>query len=177
MRQSAQFSTEDELYAAAIRALARRAHSVAEMRKYLGSRAAERAVAGRVLSRLKAAGLLDDARYARQFARARAANRSQGSFRIARELRARGVPDRHINAALEEICAPMNDAAVIRRRIENWLKRRGIAAPAALDRNRVASLYRSLFRAGFSADQIRDEIRRLGREPESLPECPNQEEA
>ncbi|MDE3137214.1 MAG: RecX family transcriptional regulator [Acidobacteriota bacterium] len=154
-------STEAELYAAAIGALARRAHSVREMRQYLERRSDDRAMAATVLSRLRAEGLVDDARYARQFARDRSSNRRQGSFRIGRELRARGVADTHIQAALEELAAQVDEPAMIRRRIEVWLRRNSIADPSALDRAQTASLYQNLLRAGFPGDRIRAELRRL----------------
>ena len=56
-----------------------------------------------VLARLRENRYLDDARYALEFARHRAKYRRQGRFRIARELRARGVADAHIEAALDAV--------------------------------------------------------------------------
>ena len=50
----------------------RRAHSVYEMRKALERRAEDASLVRPVLDRLKRDNLLDDARYARQFARTRA---------------------------------------------------------------------------------------------------------
>jgi regulatory protein len=152
-------STEAELYTAAIGALARRAHSVYEMRQYLERRSDDREMAASVLSRLRAEGLVDDARYARQFARDRSSNRRQGSFRIARELRARGVADTHVRAALDELASQADESAMIRRRIEVWLRRHA-ADPSSLDRAQTASLYQNLLRAGFPADRIRAEMRR-----------------
>ena len=81
----------------------RRAHSVFEMRRALERRADEKTLVQRVLARLRERQYLDDARYAMQFVRQRSANRRQGRHRIAHELRARGVPDRHIEAAIEEV--------------------------------------------------------------------------
>jgi regulatory protein len=146
---------EEPLYQAALRALMRRAHSVWEMRKYLEDRAEEKSRVRRVLDRLKQQSYLDDERYAAQFARARAEGRRQGRFRIARELRARGVPDRHIDAALEAVFADADEALAVRQCIERKLR----SARAPLDEKRLASLYRSLLRAGFSADVIRTELR------------------
>ena len=169
-RRPRQIPTEEELYAAAITALARRAHSVHEMRQYLDRRAAEPALVAPVLGRLRAEGLVDDARYAGQFARDRSANRRQGRFRIARELRARGVADRYIEAALEEIFSQADEGAMIRRRIQSWLRRHGLDDRGALDPRRAASLYQSLLRAGFPGDRIRAELHRLGRPADPLPE-------
>jgi len=148
-------TTEEALYAAALRALVRRAHSVHEMRQALERRAEYPALVPRVLNRLKQEHLLDDARYASQFARYRAESRRQGRYRIARELRARGVPDRHIEAALEELFADLDEAALVRQRIARRLRQ--MRGP--LDRRKLASLCRALMRAGFSSDTIWRELR------------------
>ncbi|MGC1188129.1 MAG: regulatory protein RecX, partial [Candidatus Acidiferrales bacterium] len=81
--------------------------------------------------------------------------RRQGSYRIARELRSRGVPDVHIEAALAEIAGVTDESAVVRATIARKLK--SLRGP--LDRRRLASLQRSLIRAGFSGDTIRTELR------------------
>jgi regulatory protein len=150
-------SSEDELYAAAIQSLARRAYSVFEMRTYLERRAEDKEAAQRVLEHLKQQSYLDDARYARQFTRLHAETRKHGAFRIARDLRARGVPDRHIEAALAERASQSNEGELVRARLERRIK--SLRGP--LDERRAASLYRSLLRAGFSADTIRRELRVL----------------
>jgi regulatory protein len=164
-------STESELYTAAINSLARRAYSVYEMRTYLERRAEDKGVVKSVLDRLKQLEYLDDARYARQFVRLRTELRKQGAFRIARDLRARGVPDRHIEAALAERSPESNEAALVRARLQRRIK----TLRGPLDERRVASLYRSLLRAGFSADTIRRELSALAKHrveeiPESSPE-------
>jgi regulatory protein len=157
--------TEAELYAAALRALVRRAHSVFEMRSYLGRRATEPESVGRVLARLKQEKLIDDSRYALEFARSRATSRRQGGRRIAQELRKRGIPDRSIDSAIEQVFAEVDEAATVRKVIE----RRTRAARGGFDRKKIASLYRTLLRAGFDPAVIRRELRAasLPEEPES----------
>jgi len=159
-------ATEEALYAAALRALMRRAHSVYEMRMLLERRAEDKQLARVVLQRLKREQLLDDARYARQFARYHAQSRRRGPYRIARELRARGVPDRHIEPAIKEAFAETDEAALIRKRIA----RRLMQMRGPLDQRKVASLYRTLLRAGFPADAIRRELPLTKLDVESLPE-------
>jgi regulatory protein len=102
--------TEEELYDVAVRALMRRAHSVYEMKQKLERRSDNKLLVQLVMARLKENGQVDDAKYAKQFARQRTVGRKQGKFRISRDLRARGVPDRHIDAALKE-SAEQNDEA------------------------------------------------------------------
>lgn len=147
--------TETDLYTAAINGLARRAYSVHEMRAYLEQRTEDKKTVAVVMDRLKQHKYLDDARYARQFVRLRSELRKQGAFRIARDLRARGVPDRHIKAALAERSAETDESAAVRARLARRLK--SLRGP--LDERKKASLYRSLLRAGFSSDTIRRELR------------------
>lgn len=154
------FADESELYAAAMRALMRRAHSVHEMKKYLKERAENSDDADAVLQRLRERNYIDDARYARDYARTHAKARKQGKFRIARELRARGVPDKHIEAALDTIFAETDENSLVRARIDRKLRQlRGSAGSSGpLDEKKRASIYRSLLAAGFSADTIRTEL-------------------
>lgn len=155
-----QFETEAELYDAAIKILTGRAHSVSEMKKALARRCDEEKLVRSVVERLKREKLLDDARYARQFTRQRTETRKQGQFRIARELRARGVPDKHIESALKDSAAETDPAVIVRQRIERKLRMyRG-----EIDQKKLASLYRSLIAAGFPADLIRRELHRMTHE-------------
>jgi regulatory protein len=133
----------------------RRAHSVHEMKEYLKLRAQNPDDAAAVLQRLKEQNYIDDARYARDYARTHAQGRRQGKFRIARELRARGVADRHIEAALEAVFAETDENALVRARLERKLRR--LRGP--LDERKRAAIYQSLVRAGFSTDAIRAELR------------------
>jgi len=149
----------EALHNYAVRALMRRGHSVYEMRRALERRCRDAELVGAEMDRLKQQNLLDDARYARDFARARAAGRRQGRLRIAQELRRRGVADRHIDAALDEVFAVEDEAALVRQRLERKL--RTVRGP--LDERRLASLYRSLLRAGFSPGQVRQAINTVAR--------------
>jgi SOS response regulatory protein OraA/RecX len=148
-------SSEADLYNAAISALARRAYSIHDMRLYLERRAESKDAVRPILERLKQSSYLDDARYAKQFVRVRAVLRKQGPFRIARDLRAHGVPDRHIDAALAERAVESDEGALVRAHLSRKLK--SLRGP--LDERRKASLYRSVLRAGFPPDVIRRELR------------------
>jgi regulatory protein len=163
-----QLETEAQLYDSAIKILMRRAHSISEMKKALARRCEDEKMVKSVVERLKRENLLDDARYAKQFTRHRTEARKQGQFRIARELRARGVPDRHIEAAVKDAAKDSDPSALIRHRIERKMRLwRG-----ATDNKKTASLYRSLLGAGFPSDLIRRELQRLTKEdvPEADPE-------
>jgi regulatory protein len=155
-----QLETEAELYDVALRALMRRAHSVHEMKQKLERRSDNKLLVQVVMARLKENGQIDDARYAKQFARQRTEGRKQGKFRVARDLRARGVPDRHIEAALKESGEQNDEGAMVRARIERKLR----AFRGEIDEKKMASMYGSLLRAGFSADVVRRELKALTRE-------------
>lgn len=165
-----ELQTEGELYDVALRALMRRAHTVQEMQKKLSRYTRNDLLVRVVMARLKENGQLDDQRFAQQFARNRTQSRKQGQFRIARELRARGVGDSDINAALETSAAETDPAALVRQRIARKLK----SFRREIDDRRIASIYGSLLRAGFPADLIRSELRRLTRR--EIPRSEAQEE-
>jgi len=165
-----QLESETELYEAAVRALMRRAYSVYEMKQLLGSRTEDDNLLRTVMERLKRAKMIDDERFAKQFARQRTEIRRQGKFRIARDLRARGVPDRHIEAALAESAKETDEAAIVRQRLERKLR----SLRGEINENKMASMYRSLLRAGFSADVVRRELKAITRE--DVPETESQAE-
>lgn len=158
--KSRKLETESELYDYALRILMRRAHSVHEMKTKLLRRADSELLAQVVLARLKESGQLDDSRYAKQFTRQRAEVRKQGKFRIVRDLRARGVPDRHINEAIAESAESHDEAAIVRQRIERKLR----SFRGEISDKKFASIYRSLLAAGFPADLIRRELKSITRE-------------
>ena len=159
--------TETELYEAAVRALMRRAYSIYEMKQLLGRRTEDDKLLRTVMDRLKRAKMIDDERFAKQFARQRTEIRRQGKFRIARDLRARGVPDRHIEAALAESAKETDESAVVRQRLERKLR----SFRGEITENKIASMYRSLLRAGFSADVVRRELKAVTREEVPDPEA------
>lgn len=155
-----QSETEEELHNVALRALMRRAHSVQEMKKKLARYTKNDLLMRVVIARLKESGRLNDLAYARQFTRNRTESRKQGQFRIARELRARGVSDADITSVLEESSSQNDPALLVRQRIKRKLK----SLRGELDQKKIASIYGSLLRAGFSADLIRRELNRTTRE-------------
>ncbi len=149
--------TEQELYDIALRALMRRPHSVKEMQRLLDRRASHKLLAQVVMARMKENGQLDDTRYAQQFTRQRTEIRRQGKFRITRDLRARGVSDANIQAAVEAATDESSQREAIRHRIQRKLK----LTRGEISDNKIASLYRSLLAAGFPSDAIRRELKSI----------------
>ena len=136
-----------ELEQAAVRLLATREHSRAELRRKLLARAGEVAVVEALLDDLAARGLQSDARYAEQYVAQRAA-RGYGPARIRAELRERGIDEAVIADWLDE-----RDPVWKERLAEVARKRFGAAGPADFrDRARRA---RFLEYRGFGAELIR----------------------
>ena len=162
--------TEAQVYDAAIKILMRRAHSVHEMKKALARRCEDDKIVRGVVERLKRENLLNDARYAKQFTRLHTESRKQGEFRIARDLRARGIPDRHIETAIKDAAAGADPVVIIRQRIERKLR----LYRGEIDERKLASLYRSLIGAGFPSDLIRKELHRITHE--EIPEVDSSDE-
>src|SRR5260370_10746660 len=96
--------------------------------------------------------------------------RHQGKYRVARELRARGVPDQHIETAVQEAAANSDEAAMVRQRIHRKLR----LFRGEIDDKKISSLYRTLLRAGFSSDTIRRELQPAT--PDDLPEVESPDE-
>jgi regulatory protein len=166
-KSTRKLGTEYQLNMSAQRALMRRPFSIHEMEQYLERRAEKKELVPPIISRLRELNYLDDARYAVEYARHHAQGRRQGRYRIARELRGRGVPDVHIDAALVAVFADTDESVLVRAR----LKRRLSHLRGALDEKKIASLYRMLLRAGFSSDVIRKELRGVNRG--DLPDFPD----
>jgi regulatory protein len=157
-------ASEEDMYAAALAALGRRAYSIFEMRTYLERRSETPEIAKNVLARMRAERLIDDARYAVDFARARVRFRRQGQFRITRELRQRGLQDKHIEAAIQEAFSETDEGELVRKVIERRMR----LARGPMNEKKIASLYGTLLRAGFNSEVARRELRTATRSNSSL---------
>jgi regulatory protein len=133
--------------ATAVRLLARREHSVEELRRKLQSRSYPESVVDFVVTRLTAKRLVSDDRFTSSFVHHHA-QRGQGPIRIRAELRQQGIANEAIESALEvaDIDWIAQVQAVRRRKF-------GGALPGSLPER--AKQARFLQYRGFSADQIR----------------------
>ncbi len=129
----------------ALRLLARREHSRAELARKLAPHAGEGDALDTLLTELVGRKLLSDERYAE--ARSRQLARKFGAARIAHELRASGVDDATAGGAL--VAARESEAERAR---EVW--RRKFRVPAATREERAKQM-RFLQSRGFSFDAIR----------------------
>lgn len=146
-------ATEDELYAYAIAALARRMRSVAELKRLLRPRVEVETASGqtlleRVIRRLKDQGYLNDARYAAAYTSLRRDNEKFGRRRVMYDLKARGVHADVIEQAVDAAYDEVDEEQLARAH----LRRKRIAKPQ--DQKQLARVFRQLRRAGFTAKAI-----------------------
>ena len=135
---------EPSLRARAMRFLARREHSRAELRRKLAPKVAEGEDLDAVLDELAQRGWLSDARFAEHTARAKA--RRFGPIKLNHYLRSRGVDDDAIAAGLR--AAGEQGAA----QLETVWKSRFKAPPA--DERESARQVRFLQGRGFALEEI-----------------------
>ncbi len=128
----------------ALRLLARREHSRAELTQKLSADGTREDIQA-VLDQLEQSGLLSDARFAESFVASRALR--FGSAKLRHSLRARGVADEVIAAAL--FAGAGSETARAR---EVWQRKFGVS-PA--DRSDYARQARFLQQRGFTAEVIR----------------------
>lgn len=150
-------TTIPSLKARALRLLAMREHSRAELERKLsrvrktGEQPPDAAVLGALLDELQSLGLLDEQRFVESLVRRRQAK--YGSQRIAQELRTHGLgPD-----AMASLVAQQPDE--LARALQILRKRHPDAPLSAQDRARQQ---RFLHARGFSSDVVRQALKQRG---------------
>jgi len=138
---------------AALRLLAVRPRSAAELARRLQMKGYGPEVAEEVIGRLRELGMIDDAAFAGMLARDRVRLRPQGSRRLANELRQKGVDEETARAAIRETLASeeTDDRELARRAAARWRPRAGEEPERARRR-----LHGFLARRGFDGEVIRE---------------------
>lgn len=149
-------SSEKEVEAAAVALLARREHSLAELKRKLGRRHPE-ALVEAVVTRLAAKNLASDTRFTTNFVHHHA-RRGQGPLRIRAELRQQGIADVAITAAL-------NEAGLDWGEVAGAVRRRKFGAGRPRSPAERAKQARFLQYRGFNGDQIRAAFTSAAMEP------------
>ena len=145
----------DTPFAYALRQLARRAHSVAEIRRKLERKFGETASIEQAIARLRELRYLDDQRFAEQQASSLVRNRAFGKHRVRQELKSRLVDYKHIEPALEQAFEETDERQLLEKALDR--KIRSLRLPATP--RKIASLRASLMRLGFRADDIMKAVR------------------
>ncbi len=157
----------EALWNYALRALSARALSVAEMRARLAARADRPEEANEVMARLRDLGLLDDVRFAEQFASARLENEGFGQGRVLSDLHRRRVASTVARRAVGAVFEHADEVQLIEdylaRKFRSVVLKEHLAEP-----RRMAAAYRRLRRAGFSSGNVVRVLRRHASETEVL---------
>ena len=146
----------------AIRSLAARPYSVAELKQKLRLKRVSSKAIDETVTRLKKLGFLNDRKLAEQYASSLARNRAFGRFRVERELRARRLDPRTIEPALNAVFEEIDERALLERVLDKKIG--SLRLP--LTRARLASLLTGLRRRGFRTEDI---LRAVRGRPELTP--------
>lgn len=145
---------EPTLKARALRALARREYSRAELQRKLGPYAESAEQLQALLDRLVEAGLLSNERFAQSVVHRRASTR--GAAVIQHELRSHGLADEAVAAHVAAL-----EQSEFERARALWVRRFGSVAASIEERARQM---RFLLARGFSAEVVRRVV--VGRDEE-----------
>ena len=168
-RQTSKPLDADGLMAYAARVLGGRGRSISEMREKLKRRAARSEDVDIVLARLKQAGYLNDQRLADAVANWRRENEGLGKSRVLRDLMTRRVAPAVARKATDAAYENADETAMIETFLQRKYRGRDLGA-LLQDERRLASAYRRLRLAGFSAGNSIRVLKRYAAEAERLEE-------
>jgi len=157
MPRSATGAPPQSAYQRALRRLARRDHSVAELRRALEERGYPPQEIEAALDRLHRERYLDDAGYAERYARSRLAHQGQGRALIRQGLRRRGVGRPEAEAGLAGALREVDETAVLDTLARRYWRQHARVEPA----RRLPRLWSFLVRRGFAPGQVRDRLSAL----------------
>jgi regulatory protein len=154
--------SEKSVYEQALTLLEYRARSVDELRRKLRQKGGSPEEVEEALQRLLDQKLLDDADFAKQFARGKLGNAGASRHRIAQELSRKGIKREAAATAIDEVTEEEGiDPMVAAQRVarKKW---KTLASLDAMTRKR--RLYAFLARRGFNPDEIRELMAAVGTE-------------
>jgi regulatory protein len=135
--------------------LARRAYSVAEIRRALEKKSPSDPAIEDAIARLRQLGYLDDKKVAEQVAYSLAHNRAYGPHRVRRELKSKLVDYKHIEPAIDAAYHETDARQVL----EQFLTKKLRTLKLPVTRQKLASLCQSLMRRGFNSGDIIKAVR------------------
>jgi regulatory protein len=151
--------TSDEIRARAfqraVKLLATKPRSVAELRERLLEGSCSKAVVETVITRLREYGYLDDERYALGYASARVRQQPVGRRRLQQSLQMKKVDRAVVDEALNQVFAETSEEELIDRAIERRIRLRG----RPKTRVEAKSLFDHLLRQGFPFELVSEKVR------------------
>jgi regulatory protein len=157
MPRSATGASPQSAYQRALKRLARRDHSVAELRRALVARGHAPEEIEAAIERLRRERYLDDAGYAERFARSRLAHQGHGRALIRQGLRRRGVGRSEAEAGLAGALREVDETAVLDSLARRYWRQHTRSEP----KQRLPRLWAFLVRRGFAPGLVRDRLSAL----------------
>jgi regulatory protein len=150
-------------YDRALNALTSRARSAKELERWLANKKQAREYIAPTIEKLTELGFLNDAEFAKQFARSRAVGRGMSKRRIQAELARRGVSRDLADIALAEVTdeEQIDESAQIQAIADKKMRSLAKLAPDVQRRR----LYGFLARKGYSPDLVMSTVRDLLKKP------------
>jgi len=145
----------------AYRLLSLRPHSERELEKKLREKGFPAVVVKETLEKLHDLKYLNDASFARQWARNLVVNKLWGDKKAAASLREKGIVDDLINAALEKAREEISEEEAIEILIKKKAARR---KTAALDFKEKQKIFRALMGRGFPPGLILNKLGKIEKE-------------
>ena len=143
-------------FARAIKLLAARSRSVAELRELLlEGRGANKSAVEETLARLQEYGYVDDERFAFSYASLKVRQRPVGRQRIKHDLVMKKIDGTVVEEALDLVFAEVSEEDLVDRAIEKRIRVRG----RPKNRAEAKSLFDHLLRQGFPFELVSQKVR------------------
>jgi regulatory protein len=139
----------------AVKLLAAKPRSIAELRDRLAERCSSKTVVETVISRLREYGYLDDERYALTYAASKVRQQPIGRRRLELSLARKKVDRAVADEALNQVFAETPEEDLIDRAIEKRIRLRGRPNTRA----EAKSLFDHLLRQGFQFELVANKVR------------------
>jgi regulatory protein len=150
----------DDTYLTALKMLARRELSEAQLRQRLRRRQHDRDAIEAALTRLKSERNLDDERVAGAIARSETNLKKRGRFRVTRQIEAAGIASSIAKRVVDETFAAIDGDALRTQALARRLR----ARTHIEDDREFQRLYRYLVAQGFEPDRVMALLRTYNRE-------------
>jgi regulatory protein len=145
-----------DTYLSALRMLARRELSEAQIRHRLARRGESQESIDEAIARLKSDRSIDDERVAGAIARTQAAGRNRGRRRVLQQIEAAGIDKSIASRAVDQVFQDLDPDALLSASLEKRLRGRECIA----DDREFQRLFRYLSAQGFESDKILAHLRK-----------------
>jgi regulatory protein len=146
-----------DTYLLALKMLARRELSEAQVRQRLARQVEDQDSIDQAIARLKAAGTINDERVAGVIARTQTTLKSRGRRRVQQQIEAAGIAKSIASRAVDEAFQDLDSDALLSASLSKRLRGRERIA----DDREFQRLFRYLTAQGFDTDRILAHLRRL----------------